>query len=56
VSASHPRASSELMPLQPSALAERIAAAMRALPVQNTPAMREVRRAYSKRINSWEAE
>ena len=56
MSASHPRASSELMPLQPSALAERIAAAMRALPVQNTPAMREVRRAYSKRINSWEAE
>ena len=29
---------------------------MRALPVQNTPTMRELRRAYSKQIKPWEAE
>jgi len=37
-------------------LAQEIAAAMAALPVQNTPAMRQVRQAYSKQIKSWEAE
>jgi len=56
MSASQPRASSELTHRNPQALAEEIAAAMATLPVQNTPAMREVRRAYSKRIKSWEAE
>jgi 3-methyladenine DNA glycosylase AlkD len=40
----------------PSALAQEIASAMRALPVQNTPTMRELRRAYSKQIKPWEAE
>jgi 3-methyladenine DNA glycosylase AlkD len=54
VSASHPRASGGQKP--PQALAEEIDAAMRALPVQNTPAMRELRRAYSKQIKPWEAE
>src|SRR3972149_8204367 len=29
---------------------------MRALPVQNPPALREARRAYSKKIKPWEAD
>ena len=56
MSASQPRASSELTRRKTRALAEEIAAAMRALPVQNTPALREARRAYSKQIKPWEAE
>lgn len=38
------------------ALAAEIEAAMQAVPVQNTPSMRQVRRAFSKRIRSWRAE
>ena len=56
MSASQPRASSELTRRKTRALAEEIAAAIRALPVQNTPALREARRAYSKQIKPWEAE
>jgi len=54
MSASHPRATGAQKAVQP--LVQEIAAAMQALPVQNTPAMREVRRAYSKKIKPWEAD
>lgn len=36
--------------------ADAIAAAMAALPTQNTPSMRQVRRAFSKQLRSWTAE
>ena len=56
MSASSSRTSGGQPPLQPPALVEEIAAAMRALSVQNTPALREVRRVYSRKIKAWEAE
>jgi 3-methyladenine DNA glycosylase AlkD len=54
VSADHPRASGAQKAVQ--SLVQEIAAAMQALSVQNTPAMREVRRACSKKIKPWGAE